>query len=299
MSSGTATNRTYITLPADVSNEILQKTQTESGIMQLATQMELPGRGAAIQCITSDPVASWVSETEAKPVSNPGLETKVMQAYKLAVIVPISNEFRRDAGALYNELVERLPRALARQFDETVITGSAPGSNFDVLSGCTGQAIGTDAYAGLVAAETDIATHGGDLSGFILSPAAKGVLLAATDQNKRPLFINSVAEGAIPQILGVPTYISKGAYKAGAASTGSTPTKPNIVGVAGDWSQALYGTVEGVQVTIADQATLSDGNGNLIHLFQQNMFAVRAEIELGFRADTDCFNLLTTAYAGS
>jgi hypothetical protein len=25
------------------------------------------------------------------------------------------------------------------------------------------------------------------------------------------------------------------------------------------------------------------------------MFAVRAEIELGFRADTDCFNILTGA----
>ena len=289
--SGTATNRTNITLPVDVSNEILQKVQEESAIMRLATQIALPGRGTSINVITSDPEAAWVDETAAKPVSNPGLTTKVMQAYKLAVIVPFSNEFRRDVSALYDALVERLPRALGQKFDATVIHGSAPGSNFDVLAACTKQDIGTDAYAGLVAAEADIATHGGDLNGIALSPAGKGVLLAAVDDNKRPLFINSVAEGAVPVVLGAPVTISKGAYKAG---TGSSV--PNIVGVAGDWTQAMYGTVEGVKIDYSSDATLVSGN-TTINLFQQNMFAVRAEIEIGFRADTTCFNLLSTPYS--
>ena len=71
---------------------------------------------------------------------------------------------------------------------------------------------------------------------------------------------------------------------------------PNLVGVAGDWSQAVYGTVEGVQVAISDQATLTDGE-TAINLFEQNMFAVRAEIEVGFRCDTSVFNRLTKAGA--
>lgn len=297
MASGTPTNRTNISLPADVAQEILAKTQEESAIMRLARQIALPGRGAAVNVITSDPEAAWVGETAAKTVSNPGLETKIMQAYKLAVIVPFSKEFRRDVASLYDALVERLPRALGLKFDQTVFTGSAPGSNFDVLSGCTGQAIGTDAYAGIVAAEADIASHGGNMNGIALSPVGKGVLLAATDEQKRPLFINSVAEGAIPVVLGAPVTVTKGAYKAGSASSGTTPAVPNIVGVAGDWTQALYGTVEGVEITYSEDATLLDSSNNPIYLFQQNMFAVRAEIELGFRADTACFNLLTTAVA--
>lgn len=297
MASGTPTNRTNISLPADVAQEILAKTQEESAIMRLARQIALPGRGAAVNVITSDPEAAWVGETAAKTVSNPGLETKIMQAYKLAVIVPFSKEFRRDVASLYDALVERLPRALGLKFDQTVFTGSAPGSNFDVLSGCTGQAIGSDAYAGIVAAEADIASHGGNMNGIALSPVGKGVLLAATDEQKRPLFINSVAEGAIPVVLGAPVTVTKGAYKAGSASSGTTPAVPNIVGVAGDWTQALYGTVEGVEITYSEDATLLDSSNNPIYLFQQNMFAVRAEIELGFRADTACFNLLTTAVA--
>ena len=297
MATGTPTNRTNISLPVDVSNEILQKTQEESAIMRLARRINLPGRGTSINVITSDPQAAWIGETSAKPVSDPGLNTKVMSAYKLAVIVPFSKEFRRDVPALYDALVERLPRALAMKFDATVIAGSQPGSNFDVLSGCTARNIGSSTYTQLVAADTDVATHGGTLNGWAISPAGKGVLLSALDGQNRPIFIDTVADGGIPRILGAPVMITKGAYKAGSASSGTNPAVPNIVGVCGDWTQALYGTVSGVEITYSEDATLLDSNSQPIYLFQQNMFAVRAEIELGFRADTDCFNLLTTSVA--
>lgn len=284
---GTATNRTSIDLPVEVSEVILQKVQEESAIMRLARQIELPGRGAAINVITSDPSAAWVGETEAKPVSDPGLETKIMRAYKLAVIVPFSNEFRRDVASLYNAIVERLPRALAAKFDATVFgNGSAPGSDFDTFASVTAQAIGgTLTYAGLVAAEGDIAAAGGIMNGVVLAPQGKSILLGAVDGNDRPLFINSVAEGAVPMVLGAQAVQSKGAYVTGT---------PNIVGFMGDWTQAVYGTVEGVKIDYSSDATLVDGD-NTINLFQQNMFAVRAEIEVGFRADTSVFNALTDA----
>ena len=286
--SGIPTNRTSIDLPVDVSNVILQKVQESSAIMKLARQIKLPGRGAAINVITGDPEAAWVSETGSKPVANPGLATKVMRAYKLAVIVPFSDEFRRDVPALYDALVERLPGALAAKFDATVFgNGSKPGDDFDNFNSCTAQEIGTNTYDGLVAADTDIATNGGILNGFAIAPQGKGVLLAAKDNTGRPLFVNNVAEGAVPMILGAKTTMSKGAYK---AST-------NQVGIAGDWTQALWGTVEGVKISISDEATLTykdalDQDATL-NLFQSNMFAVRAEIEVGFRADTSVFNRLT------
>ena len=283
MATGVPTNRTNITLPAEISAEILAKTQEQSAVMQMARQINLPGRGEAIPVITSDPEAEWVGETAVKPVKNPGLSTKIMQAYKLAVIVPFSREFRRDAAALYDELVRRLPAALGAKFDKTVFTGTAPGSNFDTLAACQKQDID---YDGLVAADTDIATAGGILNGFALAPQGKGLLLAEKDLEGRPLFINNVSEGAIPMLLGAPTYITKAAYDG----------DEGVVGVAGDWTQALWGTVEGVQIGYSEDATLVTGESGAetyINLFQQNMFAVRAEIEVGFRADTDCFNLLT------
>ena len=287
MATGVEINRTSIGVSPELSAEIIQKTQEQSAVMQLARKIVLPGNGAEIPVITSDPEAEWVSETGVKPVKTPGLTKKVMSAYKLAVIVPFSNEFRRDMSALYAQLVQRLPLALAKKFDATVVGAvTKPGSNFDNLASCQTAEIGTGAYAGLVGADQDIAAHGGMLNGFALAPQGKGTLLAAVDETGRPLFINSAAEGAIPQILGAPVVISKGCLDA----------DEDVVGIAGDWTQAVWGTVEGVKLDYSEDASLVTGESGaetMINLFQQNMFAVRAEIEVGFRADTDCFNLLT------
>lgn len=299
MPSGIDTNRSNISLPADVAQEILQKTQSASAVMQMARQITLPGRGVQIPVITSDPSASWVAETAAKPVSNPGLSTKLMQAYKLAVIVPFSDEFRRDAAALYDALIARLPLALAQKFDQTVIGAvDKPGENFDNFALCTAQklvpGVGETVYGNLVAAYTDIAEDGGSLNGFAMSPAGIGLLLGATDTTGRPIFTASVAVGDVARVLGARTVEARGMYKAGAAPVGTGAGTPAIVGVAGDWSQAMYGTVEGVQIRFADQTGLTI-NSAQVNLWEHNMFAVRAEIELGFRADTNCFNLLTGA----
>lgn len=275
-----------ITLPAEVSAEILQHAQEDSAIMQLARQIALPGRGVTIPVITGDPTAEWVGETAKKPVSSGTMSTKTMTPYTLAVLVPFSNQFKNSEEALYQALVERLPRALAKQFDATVFGAvSVPGSNFDTLKSVATQAIGTSTYDGLVAAEGAIADADGILNGWVLSPKGKSILLQAKDSNKRPLFINNVAEAAVPTILGSPVHSSKAAYVIGS---------PNVVGFAGDWTQALYGTVQGVQVTLSDQATITDGSST-INLFQQNMFAVRAEIEVGFVCDTSAFVALTDA----
>lgn len=292
--AGISTNRTNISLPTEVSAQIMQKTQEASAVMQLATQIALPGRGLTIPVISGDPEASWVDETDPKPVSNPTLSTKIMQAYKLAVIVPFSDEFARDAASLYNALIARLPGALALKFDQTVFHGTAPGNNFDTFAAVTAQSIsgsGTSpVYTALVAADTDIATHGGMLNGFAMSPQAKGELLAALDGDGRPLFVNNVADGAVPRLIGAPVAYTKGAYKVGGSST------PDVLGFAGDWTQAMYGTVEGVKIDMSNQATLTISNSQ-VNLWERNMFAVRAEIEVGFRADTSVFNKITRTHA--
>lgn len=281
------TNRTNIDLPVDVSAEIIQKTQEGSAVMQLARQIALPGRGLSIPVITSDPEAAWVDETDNKPVSNPGLDSKTMRGYKLAVIVPFSNQFRRDAAALYDALVERLPGALGAKFDSTVFGATdAPGDDFDTFASVNAHSLASDVYQGLVDADTDIALNGGITNGYVISPQGKGILLGATDDNKRPLFINNVAEGAVPMILGSRVQLSKGAYIAGSPST---------VGFAGDWTKALYGIVEGVDITFSSDASLTLANGTTINLFQRNMFAVRAEIEVGFVADTSVFTKITAS----
>jgi HK97 family phage major capsid protein len=294
-------NRTTnsMALPSDVASEILQKTSSESAIMRLARKIDLPGRGVTIPVITGDPSAAWVAETAVKPVSNGTPGTKLMSAYKIAVIETFSKEFTRDAKMLYDALIQRLPAALAAVFDSTVIGATdAPGGNMDTFGSCQKQSIlnaNNGTYLGLVAADSDIASHGGVVNGYAFGAQGRALLLTAVDTTNRPLFLASASEGAVDKVLGNATYFNKNIYKAGTPGTSGTPA---VVGVAGDWSKALYGTVAGVEIGVTDTATLTVGSGTSatqLNLWQQNMVAVKAEIEVGFRADTECFNLLTGA----
>lgn len=307
-SSGIPTNRSNTYLPPDIASEILQKTRDSSAVMRLARRAELPGRGKAFPVITGDPEAQWVNETGVKPVSNPSIGQKIMMPYTLAVILPFSNQFRRDLEALYRACVLRLPGALGYKFDQTVIGAvNAPGENFDTFAAATAQSIipgqNHTTYNAFVDAYTDIASQGGFMDGIGLSPAGIGIVLNATDSNGNPLF-NSVGSDMIMNPLGARVERGRGLFKAGAAAVGTAAGTPAIVGVAGDWTQAQWGIVEpgedagqvieGVSISISDQATLTIGTEK-VNLWERNMFAVRAEIEVGFIADVNAFNLLTGA----
>lgn len=283
-----------VPLPPQVSQTIWSTAQEQSAAMRAAQQIPLPGAGIQIPIITGDPEAQWVAETELKPVSRPTFASKTITGYTLAVIVPFSNQFRRDVTALYNACTQRLPLALAKKFDQTVFgpTGGRPGSDFDTLGGATSVGIAGKAYAGLIAAQSAVTTFGaedGDLTGWILSAAGRSALMGALDTTGRPLL--DLAQG---ELLGAPYFRSRAAFAADADGAGSGTAKQ--VGFAGDWTMAFWGSVEGVSVSISDQATIEDTDGTQINLWQRNMFAVRAEIEVGFRVrDLGYFVKLTDA----
>lgn len=274
-------SREDVTLPVEVSSEIIQKAQEGSAVMQLARQIALPGPGLSVNIIDSDPEAEWVTEGAKKPVKKGSFSTKKITPYKLAVIVPFSMEFTRDAAALYSALVARIPMAMAEKFDATVFGSiTKPGENFDQLNKVTAQDL-ADPIEALVAADLDISEHDGITNGYALSPKAKAILLTATDNNGRPLFVDSIAQNGVPTILGAPTHISKGCKTTDA------------IAYAGDWTKAVYGVTQALNMTLSDQATLTLSDGSTINLWQQNMVAIRAEMEIGFRADTTVFNRFT------
>jgi len=270
-----------LALPADLSAEILGKMQEQSAVQRLARQITMPGNGSAIHVVTSDPTAAWVAESAEGSASNSAVTTKVLRGYKLQVISTFSEELTRDAAALYDSLLGRLPGILARKFDNTVLNGTAPGSDFDVLTDATGVAITAGStYGGLVTAVTGIANASYDANGFIIAPQAEALLLGEVDGNDRPLFIDNAQNGAIGSLLSRPVLKTPAAYK---------DATTDLLGVVGDWSQAVWGTVGGVNVKVAREASIGD-----LDLFAAGMVAVKAEIEVGFRvSSTEAFRQLT------
>ena len=121
-------------LPKTLSQTIWQESEHLSVVQSLSPRMELPGGGVDIPIITGDPEAEWVSETDEKPVSRPTFGNKNLKGYTLAVIVPFSNQFRRDLPALYSAIEQKLPQALAKKFDRTALGfETSPGTGFDKI----------------------------------------------------------------------------------------------------------------------------------------------------------------------
>ena len=268
-----------VSLPPSISSEIWANVLEASAVMQAANTIPLPGQGLTIPMITGEPVANWVLETEEKPVSRPTVSSKSMTPYTIAVIVPFSNQFKRDAAGLYSQLVQRLPAALARKFDRTVYgVDAVPGSGFDTLGSAPVAAVdGTGTFGDILAILNAVATAGYDVTDWIVNQELYSLLLTAVDPQGRQFFTaNQQPSGQLASsILGANVLKTKTPFK-------SHATNPDDVGIAGDWKgSAFVGTVEGVTVSVSDQATINDG-GTQLNLFQRNMFAVRAEIELGF-----------------
>lgn len=278
---------TGVSLPSELSAEIWADTIEQSVVMTAARQVALPGAGTTIHRVTSEPTAGWVGETEKKPLGRHGIANKKLTPYKLAIIEPFSMEFRRDLPNLYSELARRLPGALARAFDSTVFGGiTAPGADFDQLSTTTTvQTVdSTDTLGDLVAAYNALVAADGDLSAWMASSTLAGLLLSAQAGTQG---FDLSSPGSIGQAFGAPVYKSRATFP-----TGTTPALDTI-GYAGDFqADSVWGSVEGVQVSISDQASLIDNENAdaTINLWEQNMFAVRAEIEVGFRtSDADRF----------
>lgn len=282
-----------VVLDPEISAEIWAKAIDQSAFMQLANRITIPGSGVKVQTITGEPTASWVDETNDKPVGFHTFGNKTITPYKLAVIEPFSDEFRRDKAALYAECVRRLPGAIAKKFDSTIMSSTAPGSGFDVLgTGVSSIGIGgSDVYGAFVDIDAAISSADGIMNAIALAPQGKSIVLGAVDNSGRPLFTAGVGSNTVGNILGSSVAVAKGVYVSGT---------PAVVGVAGDFSGVRWGMVEGIKMAISDQATLTYTDSNsqsvTLNLWQRNMFAVKVECEVSFAVmDKNQLRLITNA----
>lgn len=294
-----------LALPAEVSQEIWSEVQDASVVMNLARKVRLPGTGVTYQQILTDSVPQFVGETERKPVSNPTFAKKVMQPHKLAVVQTYSDEFRRDLPGLFGALISRLPGTLASAFDAAVLHGTgAPSANFDTLAGVSGTSIlnatpgSLDAYQGFLTSLGMVP----NLTDWALSPQGEIVALGNRDTSGMPILANSPTDdGSIGRMLGRRVFRSENVYEPGVAGKAASGDDPKVdpvlatLGFGGDWRKAYWGQVEAVSIDVSDNPVYTN-DGELISAgWQDNMISVRAEIFVGFIADTDAFVRLTGA----
>ena len=270
-------------LPTEVSMEIQNLTVEHSQIQQIVQQVPLSGNGNTQRVLAQAPEASWVEEAGVKPATAVELGTKLMTPYKITSLITVSDEALEDDEVLYEALINELPKSLGKGFDKKILTGTAPGTGFDVLSDVNEITMNPKKiYDSTVDALRSVNAGKGDISAWVMNKFMEADVLTEVDANGRPLYIGSVAsEGRISQMLGRP------AYK-------STELDDNTFAIGGDWSSARWGTVSGIDLKVSTDATI-DG----VSMFQTNQIAILAEQRVGFVvSDKEKFAKISTAVAG-
>lgn len=197
----TVSNSAATLLPPQITGPIFAKTAERSAVMSLARRVPLAlVANTAVPVPMDIPVADWVGEAGVKPGAQVGVGVKLMQAKKLALLVPVSQEVAdSNPGGLYDQLQQDLPTALSRAFDAAAIAGvslrtggAGPFPEYLALSpntvalGTTTQANG-GVYADLVSAAGKIVDRNYEMNGWAADPRVRINAQLATDTTGRPL----------------------------------------------------------------------------------------------------------------
>jgi HK97 family phage major capsid protein len=290
-------------LNREMAQPIFERAARQSVFMQLAREVPLGGNGVSIPVVTGRPTAGWVSEGAAKPASSGSMTLKNMDPKKLAVIAVVSAEVvRANPGNYMNLLRPQIAEAFAIGFDLAAAHdmgpdgtgGAGPFSTYlDQTTNSVEIGTGTTIHNDFVSALSLLIADDSRLTGFALGLQVEPLLFNATDSANRPLYIELPSGD-----MDAPNYIQRGRLLNRPAFIGegvATPNGTSVVGYAGDWSQAAWGVVGGINYDVSTQATVTI-NGAYVSLWENNLVAIRAEAEYGWVVnDTDSFVKFTNA----
>lgn len=279
-------------LPRRLAGFIFEDAERGSVVQQLSRREDLPGSGVAIPVMTGRPVAGWVAEGGRKPVSDATVGTRLMDPKKLAVIVPFSREFlRNDRTNLFTMLRPKIAEAFAEAFDLAALLGvntpftrfAAETTNVVALGASTPAQGGV--YKDLVNAIAAVASSGRRrrLTGWAFADTAEPILLGSVDANGRPILTQG--EGTIGNsLLGRPMGYTD-ALPAEVDNDAVLEGLEGTVGIAGDWRKTAYGVGSDIEYSISEEASIELANATVLHLWQDNLVALRAEAEYGWVMD--------------
>ncbi|MFA3940866.1 phage major capsid protein [Bacillus subtilis] len=291
-------------IPEEQAEIVLKEFMQTSAITQLAKYEPMTKPVKTFTYLAEGPGAYWVGEGERIQTSSAKWLTAKMTSKKLAVIIPVSKEFLRYTVAdFFTQMQSAIREAFAIKFDQAALFGV--GSPFETgvsimervnksgqkITSGTGAGSGATVYDDLAAVMALVEDADKDPDAFTTIRRFRQKLRAAKDNNGLPLF-NQVTADATPQALGLPIgFVDSKSWD---------KTKADLI--TGAWDYARYGILRDIEYTISQDATLTttvDEAGEPLNLFERDMFALRATMEVGFTTlAEDAFAALVPAVDG-
>lgn len=279
-------------IPTEHSEIVMKEFMQTSAISQLAKYEPMTKPEKTFTYLAEGPGAYWVGEGERIETSTAKWLTAKMTTKKLGVIIPVSKEFLRyTVSDFFTQMQSAIREAFAIKFDQAALFGTnspfEKGVSVMERINTSGQKVelGTGAgsnstiYDDLAAVMALVEDADKDPDAFTTIRKFRQKLRASKDNNGLPLF-NQVTADATPQALGLPIgFVDSKSWD---------KTKAELI--TGAWDYARYGILQDIEYAISTDATLTtvvDENNVPINLFEREMFALRATMQVGFTTLAD------------
>ncbi|NRG43520.1 phage major capsid protein [Bacillus sp. CRN 9] len=275
-------------IPKEQGTLVIKEFMQTSATTQLAKYEPMTKPEKEFTYLASGPGAYWVGEGEKIQTGKATWLTAKMVTKKLGIILPASKEFLRySVSDFFNVMKPAIRESFAIKFDQAALFGinSPFGTGTSVWEKVQSSgnkvelnSLGNlyDEFNGVMALVED---SDKDVNGFTTTRRFRQKLRGAKDSNGLPIF-NDAKAGATSQALGLPIgYVDSKSWDYSKAHL-----------LAADWDYTRYGILQDIEYKISEDATLTtinDANGEPINLFERDMFALRATMQVGFMTLSD------------
>ncbi len=278
-------------VPEEFGQPILEDMIEGSLMMQLAKYEPMTTSKKKFDVYLGGLGAYWVGEGEQIRTSSPKWTQISMEAKKLGVIIPVSREYlyykQKD---FWTFIRPRIAEAFYKKFDEATILGTESPFAWSIDKSATAKKVSGELTTANVTKMYDNLYGDGFAPNAVISKLAnRSTLNSLTRQ------VNGVATSLYTngQLDGVPVF----------------DLNRNIQGIekgtlyTGDFNYAYYGIPYNLNYLISQEATLTtlkDENGNPVNLFDRELAALRATMDVAFMiVKDDAFASLKPAAGGT
>lgn len=252
---------------------MIQEIMQNSKVMQLGKYEAMDGLEKKFDVFVKGGGAYWVDETQKIPTTKSEWKTVEMRAKKLAVILPVSDEYLKWGMSNFFEFMKpKIAEAFYKKFDEAVLLGkNNPFKQSLARSIATAgtNITGSIDYDTILDLEDKLYDNNIEPNAFVSKVQNHSALRKAVKTE------NGMATSLYDRVNGTIDGITTVNLKSDAMPKGSL--------IAGDFNYLYYGIPAGLEYSVSDQAqlsTLTNEDGTPINLFEQGMKALRVTMHV-------------------
>lgn len=267
------------TIPVKQNELILKEVMENSKVMQLAKYEEMDSKEKTFEYFAKGPGAYWVGEGEKIQTSKAEWLQVKMVAKKLGVIIPCSREYLHYKLPKFFEIMRpKIAEAFYKKFDAAAILNKENPfpQSVDESATAAGNVIkGGMNYDNILALEDLLTDEDYDVNAYISTKKNRSTLRNA-HKIENGVIVESIYDRKSNTIDGFPVADLKALEKG------------NIY--AGDFDYLYYGIPFGMTYKISEEAqlsTITNEDGSPVNLYEQELVALRATMDVGFMVVQD------------